>query len=147
PISQAVDGIAKGTTYDEAERDRSESGGRAREPDPQQHDRNGLEREQRPLAQWALLRKEAVADPRIAGEDEIEEGQKRDPAARGEIGPEDDPELAGLIDCGCGNRHSKAEAAKRPPQHGPIWSCGHSAALRMISHSRSAWASRGETSG
>ena len=48
-----------------------------------------------------------------------------------------------LIGDGADRRHHEAEPGERTPEH----ASAHSAALRIVSHSRSAWASRGETSG
>ena len=55
---------------------------------------------------------------------------------------EQQPELARLIERGSHHGNGETEAGEGTPEH-----LGHSAALRMASHSRSARASRGDTSG
>ena len=111
---------------------------------------DGLEREQRPLPERPILLEQPVADAPVPGQHQVEERGQGHDAAGAEIEAEQHPELERLVDDGAGQRHAEAEAAERPPRQGRshIGGGGHySAALRIASHSRSAWASRGETSG
>src|SRR5262249_12423651 len=89
---------------------------------------------------------------------EVEERREPHDAPRRQIDGVEDPELRRLID-DCGRHgHRERERGQRPPQEGPVCIGGrahgsvlrhdhYSAALRIASHSRNAWASPGEPSG
>ena len=78
PIGEAVDGVAERPADDQAERQRRQFRLRPREPDPQDHHRTGLQRQQRVAAEIRVLREQAVADARIPGEHEGEERREVD---------------------------------------------------------------------
>src|SRR6266508_522912 len=154
PIGKPVDGVADRPADDQAQRHRGQARGRPRQPNPQQHDGNRLQRQQRPLPERPVLLEQAVADALVPGQHQIEERGQRHDAARPEIDDEQQPELERLIGDGADERHGEAETGERAPQQG--WRPNrvraheghfHSAALRIASHSRSALASRRDTSG
>src|SRR5262249_34459988 len=157
-IGDAVDGVADRPADDEAEAQRGEPRGRARQANPQQNHGDRLECQQNPLSQRSLLREQAIADASIPGEVEHEKGCQRERAACPKIEFEQEPELDRLIDRRGRHGHRKREWGQRPPKQGRARTGRrvygsvfrhhrYSAASRIASTSRSAWASRGETSG
>src|SRR5262249_450351 len=117
-----------------------------------------LECQQNPLSQRSLLREQAIADASIPGEVEHEKGCQREWAACPKIEYEQEPELDRLIDRRGRHGHRNPDGGPRPPEQGPARPGRrvygpvfppqrYPAALGIASHSRSAWASRGETSG
>src|SRR6185312_11435703 len=150
---QAIHGVSDRAADDQAKRQRRQTGRHAGEPDPQENDGHDLEGQQRPGADRPGLREQPVADPGVPGQDQRDEGADRDGAV---LQGRQEPELCRLIGHAGDNRDKKAEAAERSPDVGArglaLGSAGnvhvpYSAALRVASHSRSAWASRGVTSG
>src|ERR1700738_897372 len=155
-ISQSINCISDRSADNEAEGHGGEARGRSGQPDPEQNARNCLEREKRPWPQGPFLGNQAVTDPLIPGEDEIEEGSKRPPCAPPEIGRGDQAKLCRLVHHWRRHSYRQSEQRERAPEaealggrrdRSVVGVCCHSAALRMISHSRKARASRGETSG
>src|ERR1700730_1922416 len=158
PVGEAVDGVPDRPADDEAEAERGESRGRPRQPNPQQNHGDRFQRQECRLPQRPLLAEQAVTDAGVPGEHKVEEGGEPHDAPRREIDHEQEPELGRLVDRRGRYGHRERERGQRPPKegrartgcraHGSVF--GHhrySAALRIASHSRSALASRGETSG
>src|SRR6185437_1565111 len=144
-----------------AERERREQFPRPRQPGPQQHDGDHLEAQQKHVAEHALRLEQAVADAGISGEHEVEERAEMNRAAIGEIEDVEEVKLARLIENAGDKRDEKAEAGIRTAEvgfHDHLTSGGYGSplsqgrrafycAVRAASHSRSALASRGDTSG
>ena len=86
---------------------------------------------------------QTVADACISGEDDIDEWTQPYRPVGGKIEHKQQVNLAGLVKQADDSRNGKPESRLRTSEirH------DYSAALRMASHSRSACASRGETSG
>src|SRR6516164_6708356 len=158
PVGEAVDGVPDRPPDDEAEAQRGESRGRPRQPNPQQNHGDCLERQQRRLPQRPLLAEQAVADAGVPGQHEVEEGGEPHDAPRRQIDREQEPELGRLVDRRGRHGDHERERGQRPPKEGRARTGRrvygsvfrhhrYSAALRIASHSRSALASRGETSG
>src|SRR6185437_9050467 len=99
-------------------------------------------REEHPLADRSGALEQAVADAGVAGEDQIEEGRQPHGTVRTEIEHKQQIKLARLVDEADDPSDREAKAGERTEEIQ-----FHLAASRMAFHSRSACASRGETSG
>src|SRR4029077_11680724 len=89
------------------------------EPDPQERHDHGLECEQRPLAERALLRKQAVADSRVPGENEIDPRHQRHLVAAAELEHIHEPKLHRLIDDAGHRGYREPERAQESPTIAP----------------------------
>src|SRR5580693_738253 len=152
---QPVDGVAQGPADDQPERCGGESRRGPGQPCPKKRHRRHFEGQQRPLADRPLLGEQAVADAGVPGQDEVGKRRHRHGAATAEIEGVNEPKFCGLVERTGERRYDQPEGAQRPPNVAAVRvaSCcvcheaPYSAALRMSSHSRKAWASRGVTSG
>src|SRR6516165_5253091 len=84
-IGQTVDGVADGPANDQSQGKRGESVLRLRKPKQQEQSGTGLNTQQNPLTGRSLGLEQAVADARVACEDNIDEWADPDRPIRGEI--------------------------------------------------------------
>ncbi len=94
------------------------------------------------MAEFPLRLEQAVTDAGVAGQHEVEKRAETDRVI-GEIEGFEQINFAGLIEQAGDGRDDDAEFRQRAKKI----AAHYSAALRMAFHSRSALASRGETSG
>src|SRR5215211_2329334 len=135
PVGDAVDRVAERAADDQPERGGDERV--RRPPDPRREPDAGddRERDEGPAAEFAILLEQPVGDAAVPDHDEVEEGAKPDRLALRQHVDEQEIELRRLIERKRRERAERAEAGRS----------GHAA--RALSHSRSASASRGVTSG
>src|SRR5262249_23347369 len=116
PVGQAVDGVAESTSDDQAKGERGEPVMHTRKPKHEQQDSNRFEAQQYPLAERSLRLKKSVADARIAGEDDVDEGAEPDRSVGGEIKNEQQVDLGTLVeradDCSDGQSETRQWSAK-----------------------------------
>ena len=115
-IGQAVDGIANCTADNQAEGERDQPVLRAGKPEHEQQDRNCLEAQQNPLAEWPLVLEKPVADARIAREHDIDKRAESYRSVGGEIENKQQVNLGSLVeradDCGDGQSETRQRAGK-----------------------------------
>src|SRR5215216_3032398 len=135
PVGDAVDGVAERAADDQPERGGDEPV--RRPPDPQRKPDAGddRDRDEGPAAEFAVLLEQPVGDAAVPDHDQVEERHQPDRLALREHVDEEEIELRRLIERKRRERDERAEAGRS----------GHAA--RALSHSRSAAASRGVTSG
>src|SRR5450759_338043 len=135
-IGEAVDGVADGAADDQAERHRGNQGAGPGHPDRQNDHRHRLDDHQGDLGELAVVLEPAETDPDIPGQHQIKERGDLHRAAVGDVEHEQQPEFRRLIERQHRQRGDDSGAQMR-----------RQTATPSAFHSRSAFASRGDTSG